>query len=167
MAGRETTTSKMQYVRRPIIGVIGSAQCDEEIYEVAREVGREIARQGCILVCGGLTGVMEAASCGAKEAGGVTIGILPGDSREAANPYIDIHIVTNMGFARNAIIALTADALIAVAGGYGTTSEIAFGLKLGKAVFALHSDINVKGLIRCSTPNDAIIQVLKTLKKIP
>ena len=167
MAGRRANTRRMQYIRRPIIGVIGSAQCDEKIYEVAREVGREIARQGCILVCGGLTGVMEAASCGAKEAGGVTIGILPGDNKDAANPYIDIHIVTNMGFARNAIIALTADVLIAVSGGYGTISEVAFGLKLGKAVFALHSDINVRGLVKCDTPADAIIRALKILNKIP
>jgi len=157
----------MKYVRRPIIGVIGSAQCNEEVYEIAREVGREVARLGCILVCGGLTGVMEAASCGAKEAGGITIGILPGDSKTAANPYIDIHIVTNMGFARNAIIALTADVLIAVAGGYGTISEAAFGLKLGKAVFALHSDIKVKGIIKCDNPTDAVIRALKALDKLP
>ncbi len=153
-------------MRRPIIGVIGSAQCDREIYNVAREVGREIARQGCLLICGGLTGVMEAASCGAKEAGGTTIGILPGSSKETANPYIDIPIVTNLGFARNAIIALTADALIAVSGGYGTISEVAFGLKAGKAVFTIMSDIKLKGTMPCDTASEAVLNVLKAIGKI-
>ncbi len=151
---------------KPVIGVIGSAQCDGETYGIAREVGREIARRGCSLVCGGLTGVMEAASRGAKEVGGLTVGILPGDSKSSANPFIDIRIVTNMGFARNAIIALTADSLIAVSGGYGTISEIAFGLKLGKPVFALHSEINMKGLVRCMSPEEAVISAIQAISNI-
>ncbi len=154
----------MKLPRDPVIGVIGSAQCDGDIYEIARAVGHEIALKGCNLVCGGLTGVMEAASRGAREAGGTTIGVLPGDSKESANPYIDICIVTNMGFARNAIIALTADALIAISGGYGTISEIAFGLKLGKSVFSLHSDISVTGLVRCQSPGEAVRRAIKAVK---
>ena len=154
-------------MRRPIIGVIGSSSCGKEIYELAREVGREVARQGCLLICGGLRGVMEAASCGAKEAGGITIGVLPGISKKSANPYIDIPIVTNIGYARNVIIALTADALIAVSGGYGTMSEIAFGLKAGKPVFGINTHEHIQGVIHCDTPLQAVLSAIKIIDKIP
>jgi uncharacterized protein (TIGR00725 family) len=121
------------------IGVIGGSEAGEETCDLAREVGREIARRGHVLVCGGLSGVMEAAARGAREEGGMTIGILPTGRRDDANPYIDVAIATDMGHARNAVIANTADALIAVGGSYGTLSEISFGLKLGKRVVSLKS----------------------------
>ncbi len=121
------------------IAVIGGAEAPGDLYDLAREVGREIARGGHTLVCGGLSGVMEAAARGAKEEGGLTIGILPTARRADANPYIDVAIATDMGQARNAIIANTCDALIAVGGSFGTLSEIAFGLKLGKRVVSLRS----------------------------
>ena len=96
-----------------LIGVIGGSVCSDEIYKFAYKTGQEIAKRNCILVCGGLKGVMEAACKGAKEAGGLTVGIIPGDNKNAANSYIDIPIVTNIGYARNFIIVHTADAFVA------------------------------------------------------
>jgi uncharacterized protein (TIGR00725 family) len=119
------------------VAVIGSANCDEEVAAQARQVGREIARQGAVLVCGGRGGVMEAACEGAKEAGGLTIGILPGRDRREANRFVDVPIATGLGDARNAIVVGTADAVIALSGGYGTLSEIGLALKMGKPVVGL------------------------------
>jgi len=117
--------------RRVHIGVIGSGSCDSDVSEKAYEVGRAIAQNGAILFCGGLGGVMEAAAHGAKIEGGITVGILPGSSVEEANRYIDIPIVTDMGHARNVILVRSCDALIAIAGGFGTLSEIAVACKIG------------------------------------
>jgi uncharacterized protein (TIGR00725 family) len=121
----------------PQIGVIGTGSCSSDIATLAEEVGAEIARQAGVLICGGLGGVMEAAARGAKQAGGVTVGILPGNSFTDANPFIDISIITDLGHARNALVVHSSQALIAVAGGYGTLSEIALALKLGKPVIGL------------------------------
>jgi hypothetical protein len=122
-----------------LIGVIGASHCSPEIYELARHVGVAIAKANAVLVCGGLGGVMEAACRGAKESGGLTIGILPGADKNEANAYVDIPIVTGMRDARNVIIARSADGLIAVSGEYGTLSEIAFAKKFGKPVVSLKS----------------------------
>lgn len=113
------------------VGVIGDGICSAETAGIAEQVGAELGRKGCIVVCGGLGGVMEAACRGAKRAGATTVGILPGDSREAANPYVDVAIVTGMGEARNVLVAKTSQALIAIGGRYGTLSEIALALGLG------------------------------------
>jgi len=121
------------------VGVIGAGVCDVATAALAEEVGRRLAERGAVLVCGGLGGVMEAAAKGAKSAGGLTVGILPGERFGDANPYIDIPIVTDLGQARNALVVHSSQALIAVAGGYGTLSEIAIGLKLGKPVVSLKS----------------------------
>ena len=126
-------------MNRPIVAVIGTADASSREYEVAAETGRLIANKGWILINGGLTGVMEAASRGAAESGGVVVGIVPQGSTDFANKYVTIPIATNMGHARNAIIAHTADMLIAVGGGLGTLSEIAIARKLGKPVFAIGS----------------------------
>ncbi len=120
-----------------IIGVIGGSNCTEEINRMAEEVGRGIATGGASLICGGLSGVMEYACKGAKSAGGLTIGVLPGTSKDDANDFVDIPIVTGLSIARNIIIVNTADVLIAIDGGYGTLSEIAFALNLRKPVVAL------------------------------
>ena len=123
--------------KKKIIAVIGGGQPSSEEASLAEEVGWELARHGAALVCGGLGGVMEAACRGASSAGGVTIGILPGDNPEAANPYVQIPIVTGMGYARNVSVVKSAQAVIAIGGNYGTLSEIAH---------ALQSDIPVIGL---------------------
>jgi len=139
-----------------VIGVIGAGSCDEKTARLAQRVGGLIAERGAVLVCGGLGGVMEAASQGAAENGGVTIGVLPGGDREEANPYIKIPLVTDMGHARNVIIAHTAQALIAISGGYGSLSEISIGLKLGKPVISLASWGQIEGVIKVETPEEAV-----------
>jgi uncharacterized protein (TIGR00725 family) len=119
------------------IAVIGGSSCSAEEARLAEEVGRGLAKQRVALICGGLGGVMEAACRGAKSADGLTIGILPRDDRSAANPYVDIPIVTGMGHARNVIVAKSAQAVIAVDGSYGTLSEIAHALQSGIPVIGL------------------------------
>lgn len=142
--------------RRRIVAVIGAGICDPSLASAAREVGRLLARAGFTVLTGGLGGVMEAASLGAREAGGLVIGLLPGASTEEANPHVDVRIATGVGEGRNVIIANTADAFIAVGGGYGTLTEIAFALKRGKCVVCLSSwDINLPTL-RAQTPGDAV-----------
>lgn len=128
-----------------LIGVIGAGNCNKKTYDIAYEVGELIGRSGKIVVCGGLYGVMEACCKGAKNAGGTTIGILPGYNIEQCNKYVDIPIATGMGHSRNIIIASTSQLLIAVGGEYGTLSEIAISLKLGKKVLSLNS-WNIKGI---------------------
>jgi uncharacterized protein (TIGR00725 family) len=121
------------------IGVMGPGSCAPEIYELAYRVGFGIACKGAILICGGRGGVMEAAAKGAREAGGLTIGILPGPDASEANPYIEIPIVTDLGNARNVINVLTSESIIAIDGAYGTLSEIALALKCGTPVVGLHT----------------------------
>lgn len=143
-----------------LIGVIGASSCSAEIAELAEAVGREIGKRGVVLICGGLGGVMEFAAKGAKEAGGLTIGILPGTSKEEANCYIDIPIVTGLGHARNVVIAHTSDSLIAIAGEHGTLSEIAIGLKLKKPVIGLNT-WDIEGVIPAKTAAEAIEKAIK------
>ncbi len=143
-----------------IIGVIGAGTCDSNIYQLATEVGEEIARLGAVLVCGGLGGVMEAAAKGAALAGGLTVGILPGPSTHSANPHIKIPVATDMGQARNVIIAHTADVLVAMAGGPGTLSEIAHALKIGKPVVGLQTIPDLNGVQYVDTAQEAIVRVL-------
>ncbi|GAH78379.1 unnamed protein product [marine sediment metagenome] len=124
---------------KKFIAVIGGSQCSKEEAKLAEEVGRELAKQGAILVCGGLGGVMEAACKGASSEGGVTIGILPGDNRQAANPYVQIPIATGMGYARNIAVVKSTQAVIAVGGNYGTLSEISHALQSGIPVIGLNT----------------------------
>jgi len=121
------------------IAVVGGSNCSEEEEILSTQVGMEIAKKGGVIVCGGGSGVMEAASAGAREAGGTVIGILPGDSTREGNRYLSFAVSTGMGEARNAVIAKTADAVIAVGGEYGTLSEIALALKMDKPVIGLKS----------------------------
>ena len=122
-----------------IVGVIGAGSPDKELEETAREVGLEIARRGWALVNGGLGGVMAASARGAKDGGGLTIGILPGASKDDANPYIDLAIPTGAGDMRNMLIVRASVGLIAVGGGLGTLSELALALKAGKPVVGVGS----------------------------
>lgn len=135
--GHSSLVLNAPYHVRVIIGVIGGDPAPEEALHQAEAAGREIARRGHILICGGRGGVMEAACRGAAEAGGLTIGVLPDADRALMNDYVRIPIVTGLGRARNLVIVLTADALIAVDGGYGTLSEIAFALQHGKPLAGL------------------------------
>ncbi|HOV87658.1 MAG TPA: TIGR00725 family protein [Syntrophobacteraceae bacterium] len=151
-------------MRRPVLGVIGTGKTAPGLEELALEVGRQIARCGAILVCGGLGGVMEAAARGAKEAGGITLGILPGAGPDDANRYIDIPVATNMGQARNAVIVHTADALIAVDGEYGTLSEMAMALKIGKPVIALEPRFSVPGLVVVKQPKEAVEEAISFVR---
>ena len=145
-----------------VIAVVGASRCSKKIAQVAEDVGRELARRGVALVCGGLGGVMEAACRGAKMEGGTTIGILPGASRHEANPYVDIPIVTGMGEARNIIVVRSAQAAIAVSGEYGTLSEIAYALKLGIPVIGLGTwqlakeGREVRDIVVAETPKEAV-----------
>lgn len=148
-----------------IIGVIGASSSDPDIEDLAERVGELIAKRGAALVCGGLGGVMEAASRGARRNGGVTIGVLPGADRDECNRHITYPIVTDLGHARNVIIAHTAQALIAVAGEYGTLSEIAVALKLGKTVAVLGKWGDIEGTIKVSSPEQAVEVVFSALAK--
>ena len=122
-------------------------------------MGRGLAARGAVVVCGGLGGVMEAACRGAKEVGGHTVGILPGTDRAAANPFVDTVVPTGLGEARNALVVRAADALIAVGGGYGTLSEIAFALKAGKRVVGLDS-WDIDGVVAVDDAEAAVAAVL-------
>jgi hypothetical protein len=121
------------------IAVVGDGRCSAQVAELAEAVGGEVARRGAVLICGGLGGVMEAACKGAKAAGGVTVGVLPGSARGDANPWVDIPIVTGLGEARNVLVVQSAQAVIAIHGEYGTLSEVAHALKLGIPVVGLHT----------------------------
>ena len=123
--------------RPPRVAICGAGECDAATYEQAREVGRLLAQAGAVLFCGGLGGVMEGACRGAREAGGFTVGILPGMDAGAANPYVDLPIATGMGQARNVVLVLSGQAVIAIAGWAGTLSEIALALKSGRPVVGL------------------------------
>jgi len=130
-----------QPAQRPVIGVMGPAACDDQIADVARAVGRAIAERGAVLLTGGRTGVMEAASQGARDAGGLTIGVLPGGGAADSPPnrYVDVALYTGLGEARNWVNVCSSDALIAIGGGFGTLSEIALALKARKPLVLLGS----------------------------
>ena len=119
------------------ISVIGGSKVDTTIYKLAYEVGKEIAKNNAILICGGLSGTMEAVCKGAKEEDGLTVGILPSDNENDANKYIDIKIPTGLGYARNALVVLSSHAVIAIDGSYGTLSEIGYALAYEKPIVAL------------------------------
>jgi uncharacterized protein (TIGR00725 family) len=144
------------------VSVIGSGVDNEAR---AEEVGRLLAERGCTLVCGGLGQVMAAAACGAKSAGGTTIGILPGTSRVEANEWIDHVVVTGLGHARNAVVAASGDAVIAVGGSYGTLTEIGFAKILGRPVVILEPGLEVEGVPRAATPTEAVDVVLRSVSR--
>jgi uncharacterized protein (TIGR00725 family) len=148
--------------QRVQISVIGAAEGDQEILGDAEEVGRRIAEAGAVLVCGGRTGVMEAASRGAAEAGGTVVGILPTLSPADANPYVTHAVATGIGQARNLAVVASGQAVIAVGGEWGTLSEIAHARKLGRPVVAVQSwalrnrsgtDL---GIVEAETPEQAV-----------
>ena len=148
--------------RKIIIAVIGANDPLPEEAVMAEEVGKEIARRGAVLVCGGMGGIMEAACRGADSEGGLTIGILPGESPQVANPYVQIPITTGIGYARNAIVAKSARAVIAIGGKYGTLSEIAYALQSDIPIIGLNTwELSKNGeadksIIPVNTPAEAV-----------
>ncbi len=153
-------------VKKKFIAAIGGSDPSTEEEKIAEEVGRELARRGAILVCGGLGGVMEAACRGAQSEGGLTIGILPGESRQEANPYVQIPVVTGMGYARNVIVVKSAQAVIAIGGSYGTLSEISHALQSSIPVIGLNTwSLSKNGqqdnsIILAQNPVEAVEQAL-------
>jgi uncharacterized protein (TIGR00725 family) len=139
-----------------LIGVIGSRDCDETTRKSASTVGRLLAERGYGVICGGLSGVMEAVCKGAFEAGGLTVGVLPGESPESANPYVSVRIPTGMSIARNVIIIRSSAAVIAITGGAGTLSEIAHCLQLGVPVVSLGSFDVSPEIVQVDTPEAAV-----------
>lgn len=156
----------MNDAEKKLIAVIGGGQCSKEEARLAEAVGRELARQGAALVCGGLGGVMEAACRGARAEGGITIGILPGESRQTANPYVQIPVVTGAGYARNVAVAKSGRAVIAIGGNYGTLSEIGHALQSGIPVIGLGTwSLTRKGaaspVVPAESPQEAVEKALK------
>jgi uncharacterized protein (TIGR00725 family) len=140
-------------VVRPIVAVVGGSDCSGVEAALAEELGRRLAERGAVVVCGGLTGVMEAVAKGVRGAAGLTIGILPGNDARDANAYIDVPLATGMGEMRNALIVRVAGAVVAIGGGTGTLSEIALALRIGTPVVGLHD--NFAGLATLPRVADA------------
>jgi uncharacterized protein (TIGR00725 family) len=145
------------------VAVIGGHQPDEAALKIAYETGQKLAQAGAILVCGGLSGVMEAAARGAKEAGGLTIGILPGTNLEEANPFIDLPLATGLGLSRNSLVVLNADSVIAIDGEYGTLSEIAFACLYNKKVVGVNT-WEIEGVLAANSASEAVELALSAEK---
>jgi uncharacterized protein (TIGR00725 family) len=132
------------------VSVIGGHKDHRKVEQLAHKVGKIVGKMDCVLVCGGLKGVMKAASKGAKEAGGLTIGLLPGINKCDANDYIDIALPTSIGYARNAMVACSADIVVALPGSWGTQSEICYALVYGRPVIDV-GNWKMKGTVRAKT----------------
>ena len=141
--------------RTPYVAVVGPGEASPDELHAAEEVGAGLAEAGAVVVTGGLGGVMEAASRGARSRRGRTLGLLPGDDRDAANGWVEIAVPTGMGELRNGLVVRAADAVVAIGGGHGTLSEIALALKLGRPVVGLGT-WEVHGVDHVSTPEDAL-----------
>jgi len=156
--------------KKKLIAVIGGSQASQKESKLAKEVGRELAKKGAILVCGGLGGVMEAACRGASAEGGLTIGILPGENRREANKYVQIPVVTGIGYARNVAVVKSAQAVIAIGGSYGTLSELGHALQSGIPVIGLNTwSISKNGkpnssITPAQTPVEAVEKALELIK---
>ncbi|MDP9224322.1 MAG: TIGR00725 family protein [Actinomycetota bacterium] len=167
MTGTSRRSSFATPIRVPYIAVIGSALEDAGELVAAEEVGRRLARRGACVVCGGLGGVMQAACRGAKAAAGTTIGILPGEDRSEANAFVDFAVATGLGEARNTVVVISSDAVIAVGGGFGTLSEMGFALKVGRPVVGLDTwELSARGVasgavVRATSPADAVERALE------
>ena len=149
-------------MKGPLVAVVGGSECTPQEAEWAAAVGRLIAERGAVLLCGGLGGVMEAAARGAKAAGGLTIGILPGSDATDANPDIDVALATGMGEMRNALIVRAAQAVIAIGGGWGTLSEIALARRTDTPVVGLHDAFREAiASHRVGRPEDAVAWALE------
>jgi uncharacterized protein (TIGR00725 family) len=158
---RRGTLSAMS-VAHPVayVAVVGPGEAaEQEVLDGAEVVGAQLARRGAVLVSGGLGGVMAAACRGAHDAGGMTLGILPGSDRAAANPWVTVAVATGLGELRNGLVVRAADAVIAIAGEYGTLSEIALALKAGKRVVGLGT-WQIRGVLVAPDPLAAVALAL-------
>jgi uncharacterized protein (TIGR00725 family) len=144
------------------VAVVGAGDASPEDRRVAHDIGRELALYGAVVVCGGLGGIMEAVCEGAKEGGGTTAGILPGTDRGDANPFVDVAVATGLGELRNGLVVRAADAVIAVGGGSGTLSEIAFALKTGKPVVGVGT-WDIPGIVAIPDAATAVRTALDSL----
>ena len=155
----------------PYVAVVGPNDATQTELDQAEAIGAGLARADAILVCGGLGGVMHAAARGSEKAGGVSIGILPGDDRDPGSPHLTVAISTGMGETRNAVIVRTVDAVIAISGEFGTLSEVAFALKLGKPVVGLgtwelsKAGRPVDAITRVETPEAAVEEALRAAER--
>jgi len=147
------------------VSVLGSHEYNAKVAKLSHKVGKIIAKVGATLVCGGLGGVMEHVSRGAKDAGGMTIGLLPGKNKGDANPYIDIALPTSIGYARNACIACSADVVVALPGSYGTESEICYAIVYGRPVIDM-GGWGIKGMIKVKNIDDFERVLKQTIKKV-
>jgi uncharacterized protein (TIGR00725 family) len=156
----------------PYVSVIGAGQASDDEAAAAEEIGRRLAEAGAVLVCGGLGGVMDAAARGCEAAGGTSVGILPGDEHAHGSEHLTVRIATGLGEARNAIVARAADAVIAVGGEFGTLSEIALALKMGKPVVGLGTwSLDLEGLPgdplqRAADAADAVARALRAAERL-
>jgi uncharacterized protein (TIGR00725 family) len=148
--------------RTPYVAVVGPGEASPDELHAAEEIGAGLAAAGAVVVTGGLGGVMEAACRGARSRRGRTVGILPGEDRDAANGWVDVAIATGLGELRNGLVVRAADALVAVGGGHGTLSEVALALKLGRPVVGLGT-WEVHGVDHVSTPEEALARITALL----
>jgi uncharacterized protein (TIGR00725 family) len=139
-----------------MVAVVGSGEATAAEIEDAYAVGRLLGTRGCVVVTGGLGGIMAAASRGARSAGAVTVGVLPGLDRGAANEWITVVLPTGLGELRNGLIVRAAEGLIAIGGEYGTLSEVALALKAGKHVVGLRFRWSIDGIEETDSPQDAV-----------
>jgi uncharacterized protein (TIGR00725 family) len=155
--------------RSPIVAVVGAANCTAAQSAAAEEVGRLLAERGVILVCGGGGGVMEAACRGAQQAGGITIGLMPGFDPNEGNAYLTVALPTGLGHARNALVVQAGRSAIAIGGGYGTLSEIGIALKSGRKVVGLGtwqattSGGQMATILPARTPEEAVELALSSI----
>jgi uncharacterized protein (TIGR00725 family) len=149
------------------VAVVGAGVAGEDLARAAEDVGRGLGERGAVVLCGGLSGVMEAACRGCRAGGGTTVGILPGTDRRDANPFVDVALTTGMGEMRNALIVRAADVVVALGGEYGTLSEVAFALKIGRPVVGYETwELSKRGsaddgIVRVSSSEEAVAAVLR------
>lgn len=147
------------------VGVIGGHRASEKHLKMAEAIGEEIAKLGFVLVSGGLSGVMEAACRGAKKAGGLTLGILPGRDRTEANKCVDIPVVTGLGYVRNVLVVINSNVIIAIDGEYGTLSEISYALNYKVPVIGLDT-WDIRGIIKAKDVPDCVSKLKKIIKSL-
>jgi uncharacterized protein (TIGR00725 family) len=150
-------------MRKKVVSVIGGRWCSAEVEQIAQNLGKKLAKVVDILVCGGLSGTMEAVCRGFKQGGGLTIGIIPSYDKNDANQYVDIIVPSGLGLARNVLVVKSADVVVALPGETGTLSEIAYCLQFGIAVISLGS-WNIKGVIKVKTVEEAVDKVTELLR---